>query len=283
MTKRSFSDWIDRIGETLERGLSYVGVNAGSGPRRGEVVVNYAKYKNLLKSLRSTSEQVTFTERDPRVNFLMGANRKNIYYIQFILAKEAVEDGLNHRLVLRSDIERGVRDEFERNEALREFEESLGNQLSLLRKKNFYLEMDLRIPEFDFDRNAIEFDFQGLLSNRSIALQDIKFIWDVNMRGFHPRFLFQFDDPETGRQWKQRVSGMRLGMVFNVVTSTPVLWDTGMPATICYVVGFGFINRDGSVEETPPGTIFAQRGPQETIPKNRAQILEMVEKQIAGR
>ena len=247
-----------------------------------EVEVNYGKYRNLVKSLRPKAEQVAFSERDPRVDLFLEGGEKNVYVIQFVLSGDGIEDVANNRLLLRAEILRGVTDEFERNEAEKRFEEALEAQQDLLRKKNYYVQMDLAIPEFDFEKKTFEFQFQSLISNRSIALQDVQFIWDQNLTVFDPRFLFRFHSPEEARNWKQNTSGMKLGILFHVVTSSPRLSHTGMPATICYVVGFAFVNgRTGEILDNMPVHVFGLTGPHSLETRNRDQIHDTVTKLLA--
>ena len=245
--------------------------------RPKEFRVPYDKYRTMVASLRAKCETVAFTDRDPRANLILPDGKKNLYYIQFIMSGDAVEDTANGVLVLRSDILSQVRDEFERNEALSGYDKALAGQQELLTKKMFYVEQEITLPEFDFEGKSFALEFPGLMTNRSIALHDIQFIYDVNLKGFNPRFRFRFDDPEKARAWKQRVAGMRLGIVFHVVRTAENLWDTGMPGTLLYVVGFAFVQGEaGRVLPDLPVEVFDLRGPHDMQARNRVQISELV-------
>jgi hypothetical protein len=271
----SIRNTIRDLGSRL-KGASWIPTRA---PK--EVPAHYEKYRNLVRSLRPKAERTAFTERDPRVNLLIEEGVRNVYFIQFVLAGDGVEDVVEERLVLRNEILSHVRDEFERSESLSRFEEALEAQRQLILRKNFYIELDLPLPEFDFEKKHFELEFSGLLSNRSIALHDLLFVWDVNLRGFHPIFRFRFDSADEARDWKARAEGMRLGIVYHVVTQTPRLWDSGMPATICYVVGFAFVDgRTGDVLEPVPVQVTGLPGPHDKGPKNRAQIVQTVQSML---
>jgi hypothetical protein len=141
----------------------------------------------------------------------------------------------------------------------------------------FYVERDVPLPEFDFESKSFDLSIPGLVTNRSIALHDVQFIYDFNLTDFSPRFRFHFADSDQARAWKRQAAGMRLGIVFHVVTTTDNLWQTGMPGTVLYVVGFAFVQgATGRVVADVPVEVFGLRGPHDLQPRGRPQIKDAV-------
>ena len=245
------------------------------GGKGVEAAVKYDKYLKICEDLKQEATEVSFASKDPRDVYLLPNGMRNIYFLPYLLIGEVIENEDARGLVFRSAPGIPFKDEFDLQDFIDRFNKRLDEQRTMLGRRNFYVEVDLQAPEFNFEHHAFPFLWNGYTTDKNLAyrVRAFKFMWEHNLREFVIQFDRQFVEPDEARKWKREGNFFKLGLLFEVVLYTPRLWTNGMPATICFVKGFQIMDgHSGSVIRDFPWPVLTIKQ-EHKVPGRREEII----------